>query len=492
MKRMRLRRSPLATVLAASVAVAGLTVPAATAWTIPDEIADLAPDPISTSDITGIGAPIPGLEPDPDSGELSTQTQVVGGLWDTLRPLISHQNVNDDPAFYTAPEGTDLQNTAPGTVLRERTIDYHVATIPTPVKVTQILYTTTNVLGNIEPNVTSVIHPPGGSDGNVISYQSIYDSSNPVDNPSRAIAGNLELGGLLPAAETAIIAPALLAGHPVILADTEGADANFAAGPAYGYATLDSLRVARTAKSSPVKESDNIGLLGYSGGSIASNWAAVMLKDYAPEIEDSIVGVAQGGMLINPINNLEYAGDGILWSGVVGLALAALVEAYELDVDEYLTEYGKKALDDMSQLSIVESMARYPGLTWSQIFKPEYPTPDDVPAVKKVIDDINVGNWDSPTVPMFIFQGAAGFVEGTPAHAEHGPGDGIMVTRDVRTVVRDYCEAGAQIEYREYPFASHVMAGAPWAIEGYLWLEGRFNGQPATNNCSTVPVGNEL
>ena len=194
MKRMRLHRSPLATVLAASVAVAGLTVPAANAWTIPDEIADLAPDPISTSDITGIGAPIPGLEPDPDSGELSTQTQVVGGLWDTLRPLISHQNVNDDPAFYTAPEGTDLQNTAPGTVLRERTIDYHVATIPTPVKVTQILYTTTNVLGNIEPNVTSVIHPPGGSDGNVISYQSIYDSSNPADNPSRAIAGNLELG----------------------------------------------------------------------------------------------------------------------------------------------------------------------------------------------------------------------------------------------------------------------------------------------------------
>ena len=115
-----------------------------------------------------------------------------------------------------------------------------------------------------------------------------------------------------------------------------------------------------------------------------------------------------------------------------------------------------------------------------------------MPAVKKVIDDINVGNWDSPTVPMFIFQGAAGFVEGTPAHAEHGPGDGIMVTRDVRTVVRDYCEAGAQIEYREYPFASHVMAGAPWAIEGYLWLEGRFNGHPATNNCSTVPAGNEL
>ncbi len=482
MKRMRPHPTPLATVLAASLAIAGLTVPAANA-----QLGTNINDPNF-----GPRAPIPGLEHDPSTGELSPQTETVGDVWQGVRPIMSQENANDDPEFYNAPEGTDLPNTEPGTVLRERTIDYHVATIPTPVKVTQLLYATTNVRGEIEPNVTSVIHPPGGSDGNVVSYQSIYDSSNPDDNPSRAIAGNMSLGGLIPSVESALIAPSLTAGHPVVLADTEGADANFAAGPGYGTATLDSLRASRTAESSPVKESDDIGLLGYSGGSIASNWAAIQLKDYAPELEDSIVGVAQGGMLINPVNNLEYAGEGIIWSGVVGLALAALVKAYDIDVDEYLTEYGKKALDDMSELSIVEAMARYPGLTWQQIAKPEYPTPQDVPEVKKVIEDVNAGNWDSPTVPMFIFQGAGGFIEGTPAHAEHGPGDGIMVTRDVRTMVRDYCEAGAQIEYREYPYASHVLAGAPWLIEGSMWLEGRFDGKPATDNCSEVPAGNEL
>ncbi|MGO3363546.1 MAG: lipase family protein [Corynebacterium sp.] len=477
----RLRAIPLATLLATALAVAGVTAPAAGAQS------SSVHDPSF-----GIRAPLPGLGHDTSTGELSPQTEAVGDFWEGVRPLMAHENVNDDPAFYTAPEDVNLQETAPGTVLRERTLDYHVATIPTPLKVTQLLYATTNVRGEIEANATSVIHPPGGSDGNVVSYQSIYDSSNPADNPSRAIAGNLSLGSLLPAVETAIVAPALLAGHPVVLADTEGADVNFAAGPGYGYATLDSLRAATTAASSPVKESDDIGLLGYSGGSIASNWAAIHLKEYAPELEDRVIGVAQGGMLINPVSNLEYAGDGIIWSGVVGLALAALVKAYDIDVDDYLTEYGRKALDDMSELSIVEAMARYPGLTWSQIAKPEYPTPQDVPEVKTVIEDINMGNWSSPTVPMFIFQGAGGFIEGTPAHGEHGPGDGIMVSRDVRTIVRQYCEAGAPIEYREYPYASHVIAGAPWLIEGYLWLEGRFNGKPATNNCDTVPRGNEL
>ena len=89
----------------------------------------------------------------------------------------------------------------------------------------------------------------------------------------------------------------------------------------------------------------------------------------------------------------------------------------------------------------------------SVLAKPEYPTPQDAPEVKAVIDDINMGNWGSPRIPMFVFQGAAGWIEGTPASPSMGPGDGIMVAKDVRTLVRQYCEAGTQVEYREYPFA---------------------------------------
>ena len=427
-----------------------------------------------------------------DRSDLPLQTQIIGGFWDGARAMLDVQNPADDQSFYEVPEGADIATLDPGTVLRERTFDYHVATLATPLKVTQVLHVTTNPRGVHEQNVTSVVHPPNGSDGNVFSYQSIYDSSNPADNPSRAIAGNLSLGGLLPAVETSIILPALLNGHPVVVSDTEGKDADFAAGPAYGAATLDSLRAATAAETSPITPTDQIGLFGYSGGAIASNWAAIRAEEYAPEIEQRIVGVAQGGVLADPQKNLSYAGDGLLWSGVVGLALTALGDAYDIDFSQYFNDYGMAVANDVRDLSIVESVARYPGLHWSDLAKPEYPTPQDAPEVKAVIDDINMGNWGSPRVPMFIFQGAAGWIEGTPASPSVGPGDGIMVTKDVRTIVRQYCEAGTPIEYREYPFASHVIAGAPWAIEGYLWLEGRFNGAPATNNCATVPRGNEL
>jgi len=158
----------------------------------------------------------------------------------------------DQPEFYEAPEVADVSAFSPGTVLRERTFKYYVATMETSWDLTQLLYVTTSALGVLEPNVTSVIHPPQGTDGSIVAYQSFYDTSNPFDNPSRSIAGNLSLGGLIPALENVFILPALLAGHSVVVADTQGKDANFAVGPAYG-AALDSLRAATAATTTELR-----------------------------------------------------------------------------------------------------------------------------------------------------------------------------------------------------------------------------------------------
>lgn len=423
----------------------------------------------------------------------SSQTASVSQMWDGVRPVLDHVAPHDDQAFYTVPDGVDLAATAPGTILRERRVSYHVATLPTPVEVTQILYATTSVHGEIEENVTSVIHPPGPPSGNVVSYQSFYDSLNPLDNPSRMIAGNQMLGGLVSTFETTVIAPSLLNGHTVVLADIQGKDANFAAGPGYGAAVLDSLRAATASPATPITEDSPIGLFGYSGGAIGSNWAMILLAEYAPELRSRIVGVAQGGLFVNPVNNLDYSGEGPLWSGVVAMALAGLSRAYDIDVDQYLTDHGRRVLADVRDLSIIEAFGRYPHIRWSNIIRPEYPTPQDAPEIMEVIRRINMGDRAAPSVPMFVFQGAGGFLEGTPPGGPGtGHGDGVMVAGDVRTLMRGYCAAGAQIEYREYPYLSHFLAAVPWAVEGQIWLEGRFQGVPATDNCHTIPPGNAL
>lgn len=53
-------------------------------------------------------------------------------MWDGARAMLDVQNPADDQSFYEVPEGADIATLDPGTVLRERTFDYHVATLWRP------------------------------------------------------------------------------------------------------------------------------------------------------------------------------------------------------------------------------------------------------------------------------------------------------------------------------------------------------------------------
>lgn len=92
-----------------------------------------------------------------------------------------------DP-FYAYTGSEPLSSFAPGTVLKTRTLPYHVVGIPTPLKAVQLLYRTTDAQGRPAANVTTVVRSLTGDSSKAVSYQSFYDSLNPEDSPSRAIA----------------------------------------------------------------------------------------------------------------------------------------------------------------------------------------------------------------------------------------------------------------------------------------------------------------
>ena len=166
----------------------------------------------------------------------------------------------------------------------------------------------------------------------MLSYQSAYDSLTTEDDPSYAISGGaLSLGGLLPNLESALIAPALLAGEAVVVPDTEGENADFSAGPEYGYNTLDSLRAALSSPATGLSGASKIGLIGYSGGAIATEWAAELAPTYAPEVNSRIVGAAFGGTLVDPAHNLRYVEGSTTWAGVIGMALIGVGRAFHAD-----------------------------------------------------------------------------------------------------------------------------------------------------------------
>ncbi len=398
---------------------------------------------------------------------------------------------SQDP-FYRYEGGAPLSSIAPGTVLKTRTLAYHVAGVPLPVTAVQLLYRSTGALGRPTVNVTSVLRPALNL-GPVLSYQSFYDSLNNEDEPSYAISGGLSLGGLIPNVESAVIAPALLAGDTVVVPDTEGEKADFAAGPVYGMNTLDSLRAALASPATGIAGAKKIGLVGYSGGAIATEWAAELAPSYAPEVSSKIVGTAFGGTLIDPAHNLRYVEGSTVWAGVIPMALIGIARAYDIELTPYMSEYGRSLNEKLQHASITEVLGQYPGLTWAQIAKPQYPAPETIPAYDEVANKLIMGTGGTPGEPLFIGQGAGGELEGTPGDKPGiGPGDGVMIAGDVRSLVREYCSRGVSVQYEQYEDLSHVPSALEWLPEAYAWLAGRFLGLPAPQNCAQIAPGNSL
>ncbi len=398
----------------------------------------------------------------------------------------------EDP-FYDYAGAKPLAEIAPGTVLKTRTLSYHVAGVPLPVRAVQLLYRSTSQLGEPTVNVTSVLKPALSlGTPQVVAYQSFYDSLNPVDEPSYAISGGLTLGGAIPQVESALIGPELLAGRTVVVADTEGESADFVAGPEYGINTLDSLRAALASPATGLARTRKVGLIGYSGGAIATEWAAELAPSYAPDINAKLVGAAMGGVLVDPAHNLHYVEGSLSWAGVMPMAIVGVARAFHIDLTPYLSEYGAQLYSKLEKASIAEVLAQYPGLTWAQLAKPEYPTPESIPVYVHTVNQLIMGTGGTPTVPLFIGQGALGELEGTPGNKPGiGEGDGVMIAGDVRSLARQYCGAGDKVLYNEYPLG-HITAAVPWIASAVPWLEARFAGVAPPENCAAIAPGNPL
>jgi hypothetical protein len=398
-----------------------------------------------------------------------------------------------DP-FYAYQGSAPLASIAPGTVLKTRTLPYHVAGIPLPVKAVQLLYRSTGQTGEPTVNVTSVLKPPISLGvPKVVAYQSFYDSLNPADSPSYAISGGLTLGGAIPNVESLLFGPQLLAGNAVVVADTEGEAADFAAGPEYGINTLDSLRAALASPATGLGQARKIGLIGYSGGAIATEWAAELAPSYAPDVNGRIVGAAFGGVLADPAHNFHYIDGSGLWAGVMPMAVIGLSRAFHIDLTPYLNEYGLQIFAKLQKASIAEALGQYPGLTWAQMAKPEYQTPESIPLYVEIANQLIMGTGGTPTAPLLIAQGANGVLEGTSGDKPGiGPGDGVMIAGDVRTLAREYCARGVAVQYNQYDAFAHVEAAVPWLATALPWLSARFAGRPAPQNCAAIAPGNPL
>ncbi|HEY2273691.1 MAG TPA: lipase family protein [Jatrophihabitantaceae bacterium] len=374
--------------------------------------------------------------------------------------------------FYRYRGTKPLSKIAPGTPLRTRTVTLALGSNSGPQSAKQILYRTTDARGHAVASVTTVLEPAGGTTApKVVAYLSFYDALSARCDPSYTLRGgkpgsaneqNAEI-------EQGVVNSLNAAGYIVTVPDFENERLDYVAGTESGKSALDGIKATLTALK--LKRSAPVGLMGYSGGSIAADWASELAHSYATHL--NIVGTAMGGVPANLAHNLKYVNGSASWSDVMPAAMIGISRAYGLDLDKYLSKYGKKIVAAESHQCIGQFLGKYPNLTIKKLMKHKYEHLLQVPVFRRIMHKLVMGSAPGhPREPMYIVAGKS-----------DSTGDGVMVEKDEAHLAAEYCKQGVPVDFTELQGLDHDNAGASFLTSAVPYLSDRFAGAPAPSTC---------
>ena len=346
---------------------------------------------------------------------------------------------------------------------------------------TQLLYRTQDERRNPSATVTTVLRPedlatPIPSKG-VVAYLSYYDGLSDTCDPSYTLQNGMLDG------EKAAISQLLESGYTVTIPDFEGEGLDWAAGHEAGWSTLDAIRA--TEKSLHLPPSTKVATVGYSGGSIAGEWAAELQPTYATDL--NLVGTAIGGVPANLRHLVDYVNsdadaDRNSWFGVIPAATVSLGRATGQDFSSLLSDYGKQVAADVSTKCIGDFASKYPGKHLADLVSPNVDFLNDV-RVKPIIDSLTMGKGATPTAPMFMMNGR---------NSTDHIGDGVMVADDVKALADDYCRRGVPVNYDER-VGLHSAVGQTFIVKaiglfpGGGFIDKWFNGTDTAADYTCPP-----
>ncbi len=375
------------------------------------------------------------------------------------RPLLP----SDDP-FYQPPSG--FQHAEPGTVLRSRDVELaFLGLIPQPVSATQLLYRTTDMNGVPEACVTTVIVPADrvvGQSGPVLSYQCAIDALSSRCFPSYALRRRSKALGSIAQLELFLVAAALAEGWAVSVPDHEGLQGMWGAPYEPGYRILDGIRAAMNCDRLSLSPSAPVGLWGYSGGGLASAWAAETCADYAPELD--IVGAVLG----SPVGDLGHTFrrlNGGVFAGLPAMVVAALAHIYpDLNkvIKEHTNDEGQALLDRLETMTTVGAVLRMAGENMGDYLDEPLEDILSSPEVSNVFDSIKLG-VATPAPPVLIVQ------------AVH---DYLIDVHDIDALADAYSAGGASVTYHRDAFNEHMLLHPLSAPMTLRWLTDRFARRP--------------
>jgi hypothetical protein len=281
----------------------------------------------------------------------------------------------------------------------------------------------------------------------LVSYQPPTDSLGDQCEPSY----KLRTGDFT--SDLALVAPLLLNGDVVVITDHQGPRHAYGAGPMAGHAALDGVRATESLSGLELAGTRTpVGMWGYSGGAIATGWAAELHPTYAPEL--NVKGAAVGGTpadLVAVARNL----DGGPFSGIMLLATLGLMREYPI-MKAAFNDAGR-ALDTDLADACTDAAVRYTFRSISEFVTVEDPLHN--PLVLSFMNAVKLGNT-APRAPMYVYH--AFFDEGIPfAQAQQ--------------LVDDWRAKGVDVTFSVDYLSEHAILGATGAPGAIAYLTDRLN-----------------
>ncbi len=337
----------------------------------------------------------------------------------------------------------------------------------------RVLYLSTGLDGALLP-VSGVVLaprgpvPPGGRP--VVAWAHPTTGVAPGCAPSllgrHFFEGTLGVpGGRIPG-----LSELLAAGFAVTATDYPGLGTPgphpYLVGESEGRAVLDSVRAAR--RLAEVGASRRFAVWGNSQGGQAALFAGQLAAAYAPEL--SLVGVAAAAPPTDLAALLEVG---------LGTDVGKVLAAYSFWAWSRVYDASLSTVVSPAQLPVVDAVAStcvaYP---WQglEALSAAKPLREGFPSVKAG----TVQPWQTLLARNRAGQSAAG----APVFIAQGTADNIVDPAVTSAFVASLCRHGEAVRYQQMAGVGHLEAGDRAAAAAVGWLQDRFAGRPAPNDCA--------
>lgn len=376
-----------------------------------------------------------------------------------------------DPLFDAWP--ADLARYAPGEMLDSR--DVTGSARPTMLllnltgisRATLLKFRTTNSAG--EPSIgtaTLVLPPrewPGPGPQPVLVNAPATNSLNKRCTPGYVLAHGMEV----PTGNDFTPSPttwALEHGYALIIPDHEGPLMAYSEPTVAGHNVLDAIRAVRGFAPDRFGRS-RFATTGYSGGAIASNAAAMLVSDYAPDLLPYFAGASFGG-LVNDYRRFAHTFDGSYISAFLLSTVLALGREHPeiLGLMNHAAQWlaTSPIKDNCSGSFGALGIAPIPVDLMARVDKSL-----DSAAAESVFRQLSMRGRKSG-VPLFIY---------------HGVHDPWIPVAEAEELWRAQCALGVAAT-KNIVGGEHLAAYVSSYGATMDWLDQRLRGVPATGNCA--------